>query len=89
MNKLLKKIANKIIFEVINKYGGEIGAEVATKLKDVGFKFATLISPSLNLDEITIPPEIYELKKNLDKATTEEAIEILEKNRKKINRSTI
>jgi DNA-directed RNA polymerase subunit beta' len=80
--QVTKKIANKLIFEIINKYGGDIGAEVASRLKDVGFKFATLISPSLNLDEITIPPEIYELKKNLDKATTEEAIEIIDKMRK-------
>jgi len=79
--QITKKIVNKLIFEVINKYGGDIGSDVASKLKNVGFKFATLISPSLNLDEITIPPEIYELKKNLDKATTEEAIEIINKMR--------
>jgi DNA-directed RNA polymerase subunit beta' len=81
-DQITKKIANKLIFEIINKYGGDVGSEVATKLKDVGFKFATLIAPSLNLDEITIPLEIYELKKNLDKASTEEAIEIIDKMRK-------
>lgn len=81
-DQVTKKIVEKLIFEVIKKYGGDIGLEVATRLKDVGFKFATLIAPSLNLDEITIPPEIYELKKNLDKATTEEAIEIIDKMKK-------
>ena len=77
-----KKVANKLIFEVIDKYGDETGREVANNLKNVGFKFATLMAPSLNLDEITIPPEIYELKKNLDKASTEEAIELIDKMKK-------
>jgi len=77
-----KKIANKLIFEVIDKYGDEIGRQVASNLKNVGFRFASLLAPSLNLNEITIPPEIYELKKNMDKATTEEAIEIMDKMRK-------
>ncbi len=76
-----KKVVNKLIFEVVNKYGDEKGREVANSLKNIGFKFSTLLAPSLNLDEITIPPEIYELKKNLDKATTEEAVEIISKMR--------
>jgi len=76
-----KKIANKLIFEIIEKYGDEIGRQVASNLKNVGFKFASLLAPSLNLNEITIPPEIYELKKNLDKASTEDAIEIMNKMR--------
>jgi len=76
-----KKIANKLITEVIEKYGDDTGRDVANKLKNIGFKFATILAPSLNLDEITIPPEIYELKKNLDKASTQEAIEIIDKMR--------
>ena len=82
VNELVtKKIANNLIFEVVNKYGDKEGREVASKLKDIGFKFATILSPSLNLDEITIPPEIYELKKNLDKATTEEALDLINRMR--------
>jgi DNA-directed RNA polymerase subunit beta' len=76
-----KKVANKLIFEVIEKYGDEIGREVANRLKNIGFKFSTILAPSLNLDEITIPLEIYELKKNLDKASTEEAIDLINKMR--------
>ena len=76
---ITKKIVKKIIFEIIQQYGDSIGAEVANKLKNKAFKFATIMSPSLILDEITIPPEIYEMKKDLDKASTEEATIILDK----------
>ena len=78
-NEVNKKIANSLIFEVIDKYGDQEGMNTANKLKDIGFKFATLLSPSLNLDEITVPSEIYELKKNLDKASTDDAVIIMKK----------
>jgi hypothetical protein len=76
---ITKNIANNLIFEIINKYGDDGGRETANRLKNYGFKFATLMSPSLPLDDITIPDEIYKLKKNLDKATPEEAIELINK----------
>lgn len=83
INELVtKKVSNKLLFEVVQIYGDEIGRQVASRLKDVGFKFSTILSPTINLDEITIPPEIYELKKNLDKASTEEAVEIINQMRK-------
>ena len=80
INELItKKIIGNLIFEVVNKYGDEAGRQTINKIKDCSFKFATIMSPSLSLDEITIPDEIYELKKNLDKATTEEAVELISK----------
>jgi DNA-directed RNA polymerase beta' subunit len=72
-----KGIANKILFEVVVKYGDQIGMEVANRLKNIGFKYATLLAPSFNLDEITIPSKIYDLKKKLENASTEEAHKIL------------
>lgn len=78
-DQITKKIVNKLISEVLNKYGNDISIEVISKIKTVAFKFATIFAPSLNLDEITIPDEIYKLKKNLDKASTEDAIKIIEK----------
>jgi len=72
-----KSIVNKLIFEVVLKYGDKIGMDTATKLKNVGFKYATILAPSFNLDEITIPTKIYDLKKKLDKASTEEQMDIL------------
>ena len=78
-NQVKSKDIKNILIEIINKYGDDITREVATRLKDIGFKFATILAPSLNLDEISIPDEIYKLKKNLDKASTKEALEIMDK----------
>jgi DNA-directed RNA polymerase beta' subunit len=75
--EVTKSVANKLIFEIILKYGEQVGMQVGSKMKDVGFKFATILAPSFNLDEITIPAKIYELKKKLDKASTEDAHKIL------------
>lgn len=73
------KILKSLILEILHKYGDNITREVVFRLKDVGFKFSTIIAPSINLDEITIPDEIYILKKNLDKASTEDALIIIDK----------
>jgi len=74
-----KKAITKLIAEVLRTYGDDATKEVVLRLKDVGFKFATILAPSLSLDEITVPAEIYKLKKNLDKASTEEAVVIMKK----------
>ena len=78
-NQVKSKDIKNILVEIINKYGDNITREVVTRLKDIGFKFATILAPSINLDELSIPDEIYKLKKNLDKASTKEAIEIMDK----------
>jgi DNA-directed RNA polymerase beta' subunit len=78
-DQVKSKDVKKILIEIANKYGDDITKEVAFKLKNVGFKFATILSPSLNLEEITVPDEIYKLKKNLEKASTEDALKIMDK----------
>jgi DNA-directed RNA polymerase subunit beta' len=45
----------------------------------MGFKFATIISPTITLDDIEIPKEIYEMKEKLDKLPIEEADILLSK----------
>ena len=75
------KTIGKILVEILDKYSDDVIREVVNRLKDVGFKFATIMAPSLNIDEITIPDEIYKLKKNLDKASTSEANAIIQQMR--------
>jgi len=81
-DQLNKKLANNLLNELLDKYGTEKTLESASKLKDVGFKFATIMAPSIPLEEMDIPPEIYKLKAQLDKVSTEEAIVLLDKMRK-------
>jgi DNA-directed RNA polymerase beta' subunit len=73
---------NSIILDIVESYGDEIAIESSSRLEKFGFKFATLTAPSFTFDQIKIPPEIYKLKQKLDKATTEEAIEIVAEMRK-------
>lgn len=69
-----KSIINKeIIPAIFKKYGDEVTQEVVSNLGKVGFKFSTIMAPSITLDQLKIPDEIYELKKKLVGATPDEA----------------
>lgn len=72
-----KKLVNGLIFELMNKYGDDVAKEAMSKIEKIGFKFATIMAPSLSLDDIEIPDEILRMKKQLDGASTEEAVKIL------------
>ncbi len=76
---ITRKIANALVRDILKEYGDDAAKEVATRLKTQGFKWATLFGPSITLDMLDIPKEIYDLKKKLDGATTEQAVLILEK----------
>jgi DNA-directed RNA polymerase subunit beta' len=73
-----KKIATKIISKLVEKYDNEIIIESVSKLSKMGFKFATIIAPTLTLDDVEVPKEIYELKEKLTGADTETADNILQ-----------
>jgi len=73
-----KKIATKIISKLVEKYDQEIIIESVSKLSKMGFKFATIIAPTITLDDIEVPKEIYELKEKLTGADTETADNILQ-----------
>lgn len=79
--QVTKKVANTILRKINDTMGEEIAKETATKFKNIGFKFATILAPSITLDNVKIPAEIYRLKAKLDKATTEEQIDIISKMR--------
>lgn len=71
------KIANDIVTELVDKYGGDVARESITKMGKLGFKFATIMGPSMTLDHIELPDRIYQMKKKLVGASTEEALAIL------------
>jgi len=73
-----KKVINGIVVELIEKYGDEIAKECVSKLERVGFKWATITAPSLSLDDLDLPPKIYEMKKRLEGATPAEAARIID-----------
>mgnify|MGYP001470646657 CR=1 FL=1 len=79
--QLTKSRVQKILRELLLKYGDKITEDAAYKLGQIGFRYVTMFGPSVSLDQLEIPKEIYELKKRLDSATTEQAQEVLDKMR--------
>ena len=77
-----KKIVNNMIPVILKKYGQEQAIESFSKLKDYAFKFATISSPTISLDDIQLPPEILKLKSQLGNSTTEEAAVLIEQMQK-------
>jgi len=73
------KVANNLIGVVISKYGDRQGETAASKLSKFGFKFATILSPTVKLSDLEIPAEIYKLKEKMKDATVEQTSDLLDK----------
>jgi len=87
INRLVtKSMLNKLIPSILEDYGQEQAIETYSKLKDIGFKFATLSAPAILLDNMEIPPDILEIKQKLKNATTEEAAALLDDAEKKLKK---
>lgn len=76
-----KKVVNKLLVELYSHYPQNIASDSAFRIEHVGYKFATIIAPSITLDDMIVPKEILRLKEKLDKATTEEAVKLIEEMR--------
>jgi len=74
-----KSSANKLIRKIIDAYDQDVAIEVFSRLEKLGFKFATIMAPSLSIDDLQLPAEVYRLKEQLGKSTPEEGAIILEK----------
>lgn len=74
-----KSIVNGMIPVILKKYGQEQAIKTFSTLKRVGFKFSTIIAPSITLDDLKLPSEILQMKKDLEKASVEEAGPLLKK----------
>ncbi len=72
-----KGIANSLILIVADKYGDDISKKAFSQLAKLGFKFATIVAPTMDLDVFDIPDTIIRLKQKLDGATPDEAQKIL------------
>jgi len=77
-----KKIVNGMIPLILKKYGQEQAIKTFSALEKIGFKFSTIIAPSISLDDLKLPSEILQLKKQLENASTEEASVLLKKMQK-------
>ncbi|MCF7927040.1 MAG: hypothetical protein K9L74_05645 [Candidatus Izimaplasma sp.] len=73
-----KKVANSILYDLVENYDEKTAMDATSKIKDYGFKFSTISSPTITMDNIQIPNEIMELKQKLEGATTEEAANLLD-----------
>lgn len=79
IDKLItKKIVNSLIPVIIKKYGEEISIDVFSKLEKIGFKFATIMAPTITLDMFEIPDSILRIKEKLPDASTEEASKLIQ-----------
>jgi len=79
---ITKSFINKLIPTIIEKYGQEKTIEIYSKLEKLGFKFATLIGPSLTIDDLDIPPSIARIKEKLKTASPEEAFKLIDEGNK-------
>jgi DNA-directed RNA polymerase subunit beta' len=83
INELVdKKMVNNLISDIVDKYGDEEAIKTTSKLGKVGFKFATILSPTFTLENLILPKEIYDLKKKLTGTDTEKDNELLQQMRK-------
>lgn len=73
-----KKIVNGLIPDVIRKYGEDVSIKVFSKLEKIGFKFATIMSPTLTLDMIEMPESIMRIKKKIPGSSPEEAAKLID-----------
>ena len=77
-----KKVVNGLIPVVIKKYGEDVSIKVFSKLEKIGFKFATIMSPTITLDMIEMPESIMRIKKKIPGSTPEEAAKLIEEAKK-------
>jgi len=80
---ITKKLGNSIIKELSKKYKMETIKDSVSKMEKVAFKWATIMSPSITLDILELPSEVYTIKKKIESSSPEEA-EVLLKQAEKI-----
>lgn len=73
-----KKTIGAMIEKIYEKHGDEVIKVVVDRLKDVGFKWATIMAPSMNLDSFVLPASVIKIKEKLKTATPEEAQVLIE-----------
>lgn len=74
-----KKLVGAMIEKVYLKHGPEVTKKVVDNLKEQGFKWATIMAPSMNLDSFILPASVLKIKEQLKTANAEEAQELIDK----------
>jgi len=66
-DKLDKKQIIKLVGEIFEKYGPKTTAEILDKMKDIGFRYATLAGITIGVDDLKIPDEKKEFVEKAEK----------------------
>jgi DNA-directed RNA polymerase subunit beta' len=66
-----KKKLKELVALVHAKLGPEGTAEIADRIKEIGFKYATRSGLTIAIDDITVPPEKYEILKRVSSQVNE------------------
>jgi DNA-directed RNA polymerase beta' subunit len=74
---ITKRYVNNLIPKIIDKYGDDKAREIFSNIEKVGFKFATIMSPTITLDMLELPDSILRIKEKLPDASPEEADKLL------------
>jgi len=72
------KVVNGMIPIIIEKYGEDVAIKVFSKLEKIGFKFATIMSPTITLDMIQMPDSILRIKAKIPGSSPEEAAKLID-----------
>jgi len=68
---LTKKILESLVGKLINRYGSIPTKETLDRIKEVGFKFATLSGVTWGMSDLVIPPEKEEIVKEAEEKIAE------------------
>ena len=68
-DKMDKKQIGKLVGLIFERYGSNVAAEVLDKMKDLGFKHATLAGFTIGINDLLIPKEKDEIVKKADRET--------------------
>lgn len=80
-----KKVVKNIINDLAVKYNPDIVRDSVNKLSRLGFKFATIMAPSLTIDQIELPESILKMKDQIANAKSqEEAMKLVDEAEKKM-----
>ncbi len=67
--KMDKKQIGKLVGVIFERYGSKSAAEVLDKMKELGFKYASLAGFTIGINDLLIPSEKEEIVKKADKET--------------------
>jgi len=81
-----KKYVNGLITKIIDKYGDEKANQIFSDVEKIGFKFSTIMAPTLTIDILEMPDSILRIKEKIEGSSPEDAERLIaEANKLMIN----